>query len=112
MVTAAAVVVVVRADPLELWDPIPPVFGRIPAPANTEMRMITITPATKIIFFLFFGFFGDSGTVAGMDDGTSRVGGRSIGEKRLGIHRFFAGSESEGSAATAGCSRPTGGAEN
>jgi hypothetical protein len=83
------VVAVTIADPLELWDPRNPIFGRTTRTATAAMRMITMIPAASRIFFLFEGFFGGGGTAVGMEEGTSGVGCRSFGEKSFGINRFF-----------------------
>jgi hypothetical protein len=109
-VTVGEVVVVAAADPVEPWSRFPndPIFGRTTTTATTAMRIITIMPAARRIFFLLAGFFGRGGAAFGMDEGTSGVGGRSFGEKSRGINRFFAGGAAEGTAVAAGCSGTTG----
>jgi hypothetical protein len=109
-VVVGEVVVVAVAAPLELWSRFPndPIFGRTTTTATTAMRIITIMPATRRIFFLFAGFFGMGGALFGMEEGTSGVGGRSFGEKSRGMNRFFAGGAAAGTAVAAGCSGTTG----
>src|SRR5208337_4873051 len=103
-VVVAAAAVVPEEDPLELCNRFPsePIFGRRTTAATTAMRIITIIPIARRIFFLFTGFFGRGGADVGMEAGTGGGGGRSFGEKSRGINRFFAGF------AAAGCSGATG----
>ena len=62
-VVVAAAAVVPEEDPLELCSRFPsdPIFGRMTTAATTAIRIITIIPMTRIIFFLFTGFFGRGG---------------------------------------------------
>ena len=73
----------------ELWVLKIPSFGITAIPMTAIMRIITIIPAARTIFFRFLGFFGGRGAAVGIDEGTRGVGGRSLGEKSFGFCLFF-----------------------